>query len=78
MELVDLPCFGGHPSHLAQAPAAPSRVVVRHDIVIGRELRIGAPWTAMTMVGRSATEQVGRHARSVNEVAASSGATGTR
>src|SRR5665647_2662096 len=71
VELVDLPCFG-RPSRLVwhkhrwQCPesSCPMRSW------IGKELRIGAPRMAMSdRAGRWVTEQVGRYARSVNEIA---------
>jgi transposase len=70
-ELVDLPCFG-RPTRLVwhkhrwRCPEASCLTTSW----IGEELRIGAPRQAMTdRAGRWVTEQVGRYARSVNEVA---------
>ncbi len=71
VELVDLPCFGRATrliwhKHRWRCPESSCATTSW----IGRELRIGAPRMAMTdRAGRWATEQVGRHARSVNEVA---------
>jgi transposase len=71
VELVDLPCFG-RPTRLVwhkhrwRCPEASCLTTSW----IGEELRIGAPRQAMTdRAGRWVTEQVGRYARSVNEVA---------
>lgn len=71
VELVDLPCFG-RPTRLiwhkcrwrcAEA-SCPMRSWTEEDE------RIGAPRMAMSdRAGRWVTEQVGRHARSVNEIA---------
>jgi transposase len=71
VELVDLPCFG-RPARLVwhkhrwrcPAPACPA------GSWIGQHPGIGAPRLAMTdRAGRWATLQVGRHGRTVNEVA---------
>src|ERR1039458_221068 len=69
--LVDLPCFG-RPTHLVwhkhrwQCP----ETTCSTRSWIGEELRIGAPRMAMSdRAGRWVTEQVGRYARSVNEIA---------
>ena len=71
VELVDLPCFG-RPTRLVwhkhrwRCPEASCSTTSW----IGEELRIGAPRMAMSdRAGRWVTEQVGRYARSVNEVA---------
>jgi transposase len=71
VELVDLPCFG-RPTRLIwhkhrwRCP----EVSCAKTSWIGEELRIGAPRQAMSdRAGRWVTEQVGRYARSVNEVA---------
>jgi len=71
VELVDLPCFGRRTrlvwhKHRWRCPEESCPTISW----IGEELRIGAPRQAMTdRAGRWATEQVGRYARSVNEVA---------
>ena len=71
VELVDLPCFGRATrliwhKHRWRCPESTCTTTSW----IGKELRIGAPRMAITdRAGRWATEQVGRHARSVNEVA---------
>jgi transposase len=70
VELVDLPCFGRptrlvwhkHRWHCPEGSCPTTSW-------IGEELRIGAPRMAMSdRAGRWITEQVGRYARSVNEV----------
>jgi transposase len=71
VELVDLPCFG-RPTRLlwhkcrwrCPEPSCPVASWTEED------QRIGAPRMAMSdRAGRWVTEQVGRHARSVNEIA---------
>jgi len=71
VELVDLPCFGRptrlvwhkHRWHCPEGSCPKTSW-------IGEELRIGAPRMAMSdRAGRWITEQVGRYARSVNEIA---------
>ena len=71
VELVDLPCFG-RPARLVWHKR---RWCVPGDLCpVGswteEDTRIGAPRMAMTdRAGRWITEQIGRYARSVNEVA---------
>ncbi len=71
VELVDLPCFGRATrlvwhKHRWRCPETSCSTTSW----IGEELRIGAPRMAMSdRAGRWVTEQVGRYARSVNEVA---------
>jgi len=71
VELVDLPCFG-RPTRLVWHKhrwRCPEETCPTTSW-IGEELRTGAPRQAMTdRAGRWVTEQVGRYARSVNEVA---------
>jgi transposase len=71
VELVDLPCFGRptrlvwhkHRWHCPEGSCPKTSW-------IGEDLRIGAPRMAMSdRAGRWITEQVGRYARSVNDVA---------
>jgi transposase len=71
VELVDLPCFGRATrlvwhKHRWRCPEESCST----RSWIGEELRIGAPRQAMSdRAGRWITEQVGRYARSVNEIA---------
>src|SRR5664280_909816 len=71
VELVDLPCFGRRTRliwHKCRWRCPESSCPV--GSWIGKELRIGAPRMAMSdRAGRWVTEQVGRYARSVNEIA---------
>jgi len=71
VELIDLPAYG-RPTRLVwhKRRWRCQEVSCPQGSWIHTELRIGAPRMAMTArAGRWVTEQVGRHARSVNEVA---------
>ena len=62
--------WASDPSHLAQVPLEVPRDVVSGGFVDRRERSHRCPRMAMSdRAGRWVTEQVGRHARSVNEIA---------